>query len=126
MRDELMVSPKSRLVAQLLAFFLGVFGAHRFYAGRTQSAIFMLFTLGGLGLWYVYDNIMIVAGSFRDADGLLVSDWEPESERRVGPGTTDAIFDELEHLRNDVSDLQARLDFAERLLADPDQARNSR
>ena len=36
-------SPKSRLVALLLAIFLGVYGAHRFYAGKIKSAVVMLF-----------------------------------------------------------------------------------
>ena len=44
-------SDRSRTVALVLAFFLGVFGAHRFYAGKTQTAILMLVTLGGLGIW---------------------------------------------------------------------------
>ena len=64
---------------------------------------------------------MIAAGSFRDGDGLLVSNWEPESERLVPPGTAGAILDELDQLRAEVSELHERLDFAERMLADPDR-----
>ena len=45
------VSPKSRLVAAILAWYLGVFGVHRFYAGRIVSGIFMILTFGGLGIW---------------------------------------------------------------------------
>lgn len=36
------ISPKSRLAATLLAFFLGIFGAHRFYLGKNGSAAGML------------------------------------------------------------------------------------
>jgi hypothetical protein len=36
------VSPKSAGVAYLLLFFLGGFGAHRFYLGKTKSAIAMI------------------------------------------------------------------------------------
>jgi hypothetical protein len=105
----------------LLAFFLGVFGVHRFYVGKVQTGLLMLITLGGLGIWWLADNIMILAGSFRDSEGLLVSNWEPESERLVSPGSAGAILDELDQLRSEVTDLQDRLDFAERMLADPDR-----
>ncbi len=120
MSDELFASPKSRTVTMLLAFFLGVFGVHRFYTGKVQSGVLMALTLGGLGIWWLADNIMIAAGSFRDGDGLLVSNWEPESARLVPPGTAGALLDEPDQLRAEVSELHERLDFAERMLADPD------
>jgi hypothetical protein len=119
MHDEIFASPRSRLVALLLGFFLGVFGAHRFYVGRPRTAILQALTLGGVGIWWLYDNILILAGSFRDGDGLLVIDWEPESERIAPPGTAGAILDELDQLRQEVADLTDRVEFAERLLADP-------
>ena len=36
------VSPKSRLATSLLAWFLGEFGAHRFYVGKIGTAAIML------------------------------------------------------------------------------------
>ncbi len=36
------ISPKSRLAVTLFAFFLGTFGAHRFYLGKIGTAIGML------------------------------------------------------------------------------------
>lgn len=69
------VSNRSRLVALLLCFFLGCFGAHRFYLGKTGTAILMLITIGGLGIWMMVDFILIAAGSLRDAEGRRVYRW---------------------------------------------------
>ena len=74
------VSDKSRLVALLLCFFVGVLGVHRFYVGKTGTGILQLLTIGGLGIWTFIDCIMIVVGSFTDADGRRVFVWlEPGS-----------------------------------------------
>jgi len=121
MSDDLFASPRSRTVTLLLAVFLGWFGAHRFYAGKIQTGILQALTLGGLGMWWLYDNIMILAGSFRDKDGLLIANWEPESDRMVQAGTAGAILDELDQLRSEVAQLHERLDFTERLLVDPER-----
>lgn len=69
------------LPAFLLAFFLGPFGVHRFYCGRTGSGIAMLVltitVVGALvtGIWALVDWILIVTGSFRDGDGKLLKRW---------------------------------------------------
>ena len=70
------VSPKSRLAAALLCFFLGGIGVHRFYVGKTGTGIAMIFTLGGLGIWVLIDLIMILCGSFRDKNGKTLVSWE--------------------------------------------------
>lgn len=114
--DDTFASPRSRTVALLLAIFLGVFGAHRFYAGRIGSAIAQLCTLGGLGAWWIFDIILIAGGSFRDVEGQLIANWEPESDHLTTAGTAAAILDELDALRGEVGELRERLDFAERLL----------
>lgn len=74
------ISPKSRLVALLLCFFLGAFGIHRFYVGKVGTGILMLLTFGGFGIWVIIDLVLIVAGSFRDKEGRRVFYWfEPGS-----------------------------------------------
>ena len=74
------ISPKSRLVAVLLCFFLGGFGAHRYYVGKIGTGLLMLFTFGGCGIWYLIDLIMIVTGNFTDKEGRRVFKWaEPGS-----------------------------------------------
>ena len=69
------VSPKSRLATTLLAWFLGEFGAHRFYLGKIGTGIVMFFTLGGLGIWAFIDFIMAVAGAMKDKEGKLIKNW---------------------------------------------------
>ena len=109
-------SGKSRGVATALAALLGPFGAHRFYVGRTGSGALMAVTVGGLGLWWLYDLIVVAAGDFRDAEGRRVSRWDPE----VGESrSTDLLVQDVDALRAEVAELAERLDFAERLLAQP-------
>jgi TM2 domain-containing membrane protein YozV len=85
------ISPKSRLATALFAFFLGDFGAHRFYVGKTGTAIVMLvlgligwasvwFLVGipflvVVGIWRLVDFILAVAGMMRDSQGLLIEKW---------------------------------------------------
>ena len=117
-------SDKSRGVATAMASLLGVFGAHRFYVGKTGTAVLMLCSLGGLGIWYLYDLILVASGSLRDSEGRLVSRWDPEILPREGISAE--VIEELSQLRSEVADLAERLDFAERLLADPRQTEPSR
>jgi len=86
------VSPKSRLATTLLAVFLGEFGAHRFYIGKTGSATTMLllgifgfiflfaFGLGiillvAVSIWALVDFIMAVCGYMKDVDDKLIKKW---------------------------------------------------
>lgn len=108
-------SEKSRGVALALAAILGPFGAHRFYVGRPRSGALMLATLGGLGIWYLYDIIVVAAGEFEDAAGRRLSLWDPAASP-----ASDAMERELDALRAEVADLAERVDFAERLLARPE------
>ena len=117
-------SDRSRGVATALAALLGVFGAHRFYLGKTGTGVLMLCSVGGLGIWYLYDLILVASGSFRDVDGRLVSRWDPEYAYR--DSTASAVLDELTALRSEVSELAERLEFAERLLADPGRSEQPR
>lgn len=68
-------SPKSRLAAALLAFFLGYLGIHRFYVGKIGTGVLMLLTAGGLGIWQLIDLIIILVGSFKDKQERYLSNW---------------------------------------------------
>ncbi|MGE4613987.1 MAG: TM2 domain-containing protein [Planctomycetota bacterium] len=69
---EIQKSEKDFVPAVLLCFFLGTFGVHRFYVGKVGTGLLMLVTFGGMGIWTMVDFIMLVTGSFRDADGLPI------------------------------------------------------
>ncbi|SDS75251.1 TM2 domain-containing protein [Paraoerskovia marina] len=68
-------SPKLLLPAVLLCFFLGTLGIHRFYVGKIGTGVLMIVTLGGLGVWVLVDFIMLLIGSFRDKQGLKLTQW---------------------------------------------------
>ena len=75
---------KDWLAALLFCIFLGVFGAHRFYVGKTQTAVAMLLItlltgwFFGLGfyitvIWSVIDLIMIATAQFTDGNGKILA-----------------------------------------------------
>jgi len=69
------VSAKSRLAAFLLCTFLGALGVHRFYVGKVGTGILWLLTLGCFGIGVLVDWIVILCGTFKDNNGLNVSNW---------------------------------------------------
>ncbi len=97
-------SDKAVLPAFLLAFFFGVFGAHRFYVGKIWTACVQLAALGGCilliiacattggdyqptlgillgflicgcGIWATIDWILIVCKAFSDGQGRRITHW---------------------------------------------------
>lgn len=114
-------SDKSRAVALALCIPLGIFGAHRFYVGKIGTGLLQLCTIGGFGLWWLYDLITIASGEFRDADDRRVTRWDPGEPEPFAQGLPQELLDELESLRHEVNELAERMDFAERLLADPNR-----
>ena len=88
------ISPKSRLSTVLLTFFLGIFGAHRFYIGKIRTAIVMLILsilylatarswgmimfipLAAVVLWALIDFIFAISGIMKDKEGKLIKKWK--------------------------------------------------
>jgi TM2 domain-containing membrane protein YozV len=69
------------LPAFLLCLFFGMFGAHRFYAGQTKTAVTMLvLTLIAIGapvtaIWMLVDLVVLGVGAFRDGQGRRMRRW---------------------------------------------------
>ena len=59
---------KSWMTALLLSFFLGILGIDRMYLGYKTWWI-KLITLGGLGIWAIYDFVMILLNRMPDGSG---------------------------------------------------------
>ena len=118
------VSRRSRGVALGLCIVGGIFGLHRFYVEKPKSAIAMILTLGGCGIWWLYDLVLIAAGEFRDSVELPLRRWgveETPSLAREITGRAEqrviALEEQFDGLRQQFNDLAERVDFAERMLA---------
>jgi hypothetical protein len=121
--EEPEVSPRSRGVALGLCV-AGIFGLHRFYVGKTKTAIAMLLTGGGLCIWWLYDLVLVAAGEFRDSDDLALRRWGVEETPSLARQLTSraeqrviSLEEQFEGLRQQFNDLAERVDFAERMLA---------
>ncbi len=74
--------PKSKIVAGLLAFFLGWLGIHRFYLGYGGLGVLMLLlsvlSCGWLIIpvyvWAIIEGILILTGGIRDSQGMPLKD----------------------------------------------------
>ncbi|XP_015592159.1 TM2 domain-containing protein CG11103 [Cephus cinctus] len=58
----------------LYSILLGFLGMDRFCLGQTGTAVGKLLTLGGIGVWWIVDVILLVTNSLQPEDG---SNWNP-------------------------------------------------
>ena len=61
------------LICLILSIFVGTLGIHRFFVGKIGTAILMVLTIGGFGIWQLIDIIIIVCGNFKDKEGNTIT-----------------------------------------------------
>jgi uncharacterized Zn finger protein (UPF0148 family) len=69
--------PKDWTVALALCALLGWLGAHRFYTGHTLIGVLQLVTVGGAGIWWLIDLVMIISGKYKDSKGYPLGNRNP-------------------------------------------------
>ncbi len=57
------------LTTLLLSIFVGSLGIDRFYLGYVGLGILKLLTLGGFGIWWLIDLILIATKNLKDVNG---------------------------------------------------------
>lgn len=67
------IQRRSQRTAFLLSIFLGFVGADQFYLGMVGYGVAKLFTLGGLGFWWLYDVVRIGSTAVATADSYRVA-----------------------------------------------------
>jgi TM2 domain-containing membrane protein YozV len=60
---------RNYFIALLLSIFVGEFGIDRFYMGKIGTGLLKLVTLGGLGIWWIIDIVLVATGNMRDKNG---------------------------------------------------------
>lgn len=64
------VAAKSKGIALILWWVLGLFAAHRWYAGTPWWVnVLFIITLGGLGIWAIIDLVRIITGDMNAKGG---------------------------------------------------------
>ena len=82
--------PKSFVATCLFAWFLGFIAVDRFYLGKVGTGLLKLFTLGGFGLWWLIDLILVLAGAQTDKNGRPLAGYE--ENKKLAWIVTAAVF----------------------------------
>lgn len=59
---------RNYFIALALSVVVGEFGIDRFYMGKIGTGILKLITIGGFGIWWIIDIVLIASGEARDVN----------------------------------------------------------
>ena len=89
--DPVRQPEKSWKLALFLSAFLGMLAIDRFYLGKIGTGILKLLTVGGFGIWWLVDFILLAWYDVRDGQGNPLDSEESQTKWRVA-GSATVIF----------------------------------
>lgn len=93
-KEELLIpTAKNKTTAIILSLLLGGLGIDRFYLGYGGLGLLKLLSMGGFGIWWIIDLVMICSGSLLPAGGLEYDEVKETGkiERTTAMTSSDAI-----------------------------------
>jgi TM2 domain-containing membrane protein YozV len=68
-------SVSDKTILPIVLFLILLPTVHRFYVGKIGTGLLFFFTIGGLGIWWIYDVIISITGNFTDKKGRKITRW---------------------------------------------------
>ena len=68
-------SESNKTILPIVLFLILLPTVHRFYVGKIGTGLLFFFTVGGLGIWWIYDVIISITGNFTDKQGRKITRW---------------------------------------------------
>lgn len=68
-------SESTKTILPIVLFLILLPTVHRFYVGKIGTGLLFFFTIGGIGIWWIYDVIISITGNFTDKQGRKITRW---------------------------------------------------